>query len=125
MPQPARLFRMTVATRWYDESAGKGRLYEGHFKAARSGSIHTVRQNLANKAIPFFQRTIQKRYGKWIPKDKIRIGFEREESATKASPEVDVEFRDMEFRGKKYSAYPRPSSVMRYVRRRRKRARRR
>jgi len=116
---------MTIGTRWYDETAGKARLYEGHFKAARQGSVHTVRQNLANKGVPFFQRMILKRYGKWIPKSKIRIGFEREQPVAKASPEVDVQFRDMEFRGKRYTAYPRPSSIMRYVRRRRKHARRR
>ena len=114
---------MTIASRWYDEAAGKARLYEGHFKVARQGTIHTVRTKLAEKGVPFFQRTIWTRYHRWIPKSQIRIGYEREESAVKASPEVEVQFRDMEFRGKRYSAYPRPSSKMRYVRRRRKHAR--
>lgn len=120
-----RIFRMTLATRWYDQAAGKARLYEAHFKAARTGSIHTVRTNLADKGVPFFQRTIWKRYHKWIPKSSIRVGFEREQPALKASPEAQIEFRDLEFRGKRYSAYQRPSSVMRYVRRRRKHAPRR
>jgi hypothetical protein len=120
-----RIYRMTVATRWYDGTVGKARLYEGHFKVARQGSIHTVRRNLADKGVPFFQRTIWNRYHKWISKSQIRIGFEREESAFKASPEVQVEFRDLEFRGKRYSAFPRPSSTMRYVRGRRKHVRRR
>jgi hypothetical protein len=124
-PNTIRTYRMTVATRWYDQVAGKARIYEGHFKAARTGSIHTVRRNLADKGVPFFQRTIWKRYRKWIPKSSIRVGFEREQPALKASPEVQIEFRDLEFRGKQYSAYARPSSRMRYVRRRRKHVRRR
>jgi hypothetical protein len=114
---------MTIATRWYDQAAGKARIYEGHFKAARTGSIHTVRRNLADKGVPFFQRTIWKRYRKWIPKSSIRVGFEREQPALKASPEVQIEFRDLEFRGTLYSAYARPSSIMRYVKRSRRHVR--
>jgi hypothetical protein len=115
---------MTIATRWYDQRAQRARSYEAHFKAARHGNIGTVRKKLANKGVPFFQRQIKQRYGVTIPKGKMRISFEREEPATKIEREAHVEFRVMEFRGRQHSAAPSPSKILRYVRRRRKRARR-
>lgn len=121
MALTTRLYRMTIATHWYDKLAGRARSYEAHFKVARHGSISTVRRRLADKGVPFFQRHIKQRYGVTIPKSKMRISFEREEPATKIEREAHVEFRVMEFRGKHYSAVSVPSKILRYVRRRRKR----
>jgi hypothetical protein len=118
-----RLYRMTIATHWYDQPAKRARSFEGHFKVARYGNITTVRKKLADKGVPFFQRVIKQRYGVSIPGRKMRVSFEREEPAQKIDREVQVEFRGMEFRGKHYSAVSAPSRILRYVRRRRRRVR--
>jgi len=119
-----RLYRMTVATQWYDKLAEKERWFEAHFKVARYGSIHTVRRKLAQRGVPFFQRTIQRSHGIWIPKHKIRISFEREEPATKIESKMQIEMRQMEFRGRQREASRMPSRVFGYAKRRRRRGHR-
>jgi len=119
-----RTYRMTAATRWYDELAGKARWFEAHFKVARYGSIHTVRRKLAERGVPFFQRIIQRSHGIWIPKHHIRVSFEREEPATKIESKMQIEMRRMEFRGKQREASRIPSKVFGYAKRRRRRKRR-
>ena len=119
-----RLYRMTVATRWYDELAEKARWFEAHFKASRYGNIHTVRRKLAQRGVPFFQRVIQRSHGIWIPKHHIRISFEREEPAIKIESKMQIELRRMEFRGRQREAIRMPSKVFGYAKRRRRRNRR-
>ena len=76
MALTARLFRMTIATHWYDQPAKRARSFEAHFKVARYGNISAVRRKLADKGVPFFQRVIRQRYGVTIPKGKMRVSFE-------------------------------------------------
>jgi hypothetical protein len=124
MPMIPRLYRMTIATHWYDQPAKRARSFEAHFKIARYGQSTTVRKNLADKGLADFQREIRRRYGVNVLRGKMRVSFEREESARRIDQEAQVEFRGMEFRGKQYGAISAPSKLMRYVKRRRKRVRR-
>jgi hypothetical protein len=116
----ARTYRMTIASTWYDKTARAQREYEAHFSVARRGKIRTVRRHLANRGAPYFQRLIYGRFRRWIPKKKIRISFEREEPARKVQPEITIELRGMQYRGRKWRATPLPSKVLRYAKRRRK-----
>lgn len=118
-----RLYRMTIATRWYDQQAQRARSYEAHFKVARYGNISTVRKRLAQKGVMSFQQVIRHRYGVNIAKSKMKVSFEREEPAVKIDRDVQVEYRGMEFRGRHYSAFSAPSRILHYVRRRRRHAR--
>lgn len=116
-----RGYRMTVASRWYDEPSRCEREYEMHIKAARGGKVRTVRRHLAKRGIPYFQRTIYRRFRRWIPKRQIRASFEREEMGERGEPVIVIETRSMQYRGRDWKAFPFPSKVLTYAKRRRKR----
>lgn len=116
-----RLYQMTIASTWYDKTARAQREYEAHFSGARRGRIRTIRRHLAKRGAPYFQRLIYRRFGKWIPKNKLRISFEREEPARKIQREITIELRGMQYRGRKWKATTIPSKVLRYAKRKRKR----
>jgi hypothetical protein len=117
----ARAYRMTIASTWYDKAARAQREYEAHFSVARRGRIRAIRRRLAKRGRPYFQRLIYRRFRKWIPKNRLRISFEREEAATKVQRNIGIELRAMQYRGRQWIATPFPSKVLRYAKKRRKR----
>ncbi len=112
-----RLYRVTLCSTWYDENAKHVREYEMHYKVARQGSIRDNREYLAKRCVPHFQQTVYRKFKGWIPKGKVRVGFEREQPALKADDVISIEIRRMEGTGKRkmWKAYPLPSKVLSYV----------
>lgn len=116
-----RTFRMTIASTWYDNITQKAREYEMHYKAARRGSIVHVRRHLAKRGIKHFQQTVYRLFKRWIPKNKIRIAFEREELAKKVECLIQIEVRALIGRGRRWTAFGLPSRVLTYSKKKRKR----
>jgi hypothetical protein len=116
-----RTYRMTVASSWYDKKEGCQREYEMHFKATRTGRLRNIRRYLAKRGVPYFQQTIYRMYRRWIPKRTIRVAFEREQPALKSDRLIQIEFRGMQYRGKRWKAIPLPTRVLSYVKKKRKR----
>ena len=117
----ARLYRMTVATSWYDRHAGFKREYEGHYKVARCGSPGRVRRQLARRAMSEFQRQVYRLDGTWVPLRKIRAQPEREEAAAAEQRFIEVYTRVMRYRGRHWSATELPTRTISFTKRRRKR----
>jgi hypothetical protein len=92
-----------------------------HFKVARPGKIRTVRRHLAKRGIPYFQQVIYRRFRRWIPKRQIRARFEREEVGARSEGVIGIETRSMQYRGRDWKAFHRPSKVLTYAKKRRKR----
>lgn len=116
-----RTFRMTISSTWYQKAAGRVQEYELHFKVERRGRIRNIRRYLARRGVPYFQQTVYRLYRRWIPKWKIRVAFEREQPALQTERAISIEVRRMEGRGKRWKAYPLPSKVLSYVKKKRKR----
>jgi hypothetical protein len=114
-----RTYHMTVSTVWYDKASAGAREYELHFTVGRRGKIRTVRRTLAKRGAPYFQRLIHRRTKRWIPLRRIRVRFEREETATRIDSRIRVDGRSMLYRGKRWRAYPLGSWEMNYARKRR------
>ena len=107
-------YRMTA---WYgpayDETSNRGVLtVEAYFKAALEGSRHENRQELADIGIPFFQDQLRELYGISAPEDKIKVKFEREAPAQSLSDVIQVDFREMTYRGREVSARALPSQTI-------------
>lgn len=107
-------YRMTA---WYgpayDETSNRGVLtVEAYFKAALEGSRHENRQELADIGVPVLQDTLRELYGITAPEDKIKIKFEREAPAESQSEAIQVDFREMTYRGKEVSAKALPSQII-------------
>jgi hypothetical protein len=121
----ARLYRMTIATSWYDRHAEYQREYEMHFKSPRRGSIRSNRRALARRGIPYFQREIYRRHHVWIPLRRIRVNFENEqiadETAAAGQRAVEVLIRNMRYKGKHWSATALPTRTISYTKKRRRR----
>lgn len=120
-----RTYRMTISTAWYDEEVGQVREFEAHFKVARRGKIQTIRRYLVKRGLPYFQRVVYRLTGRWPPKHKLRVSFEREEPALKPEKDIFIQMRSMQYVGPKrrWKAFALPSRVLSYVKRRRKRKR--
>jgi hypothetical protein len=118
--RPLRAYRATVSSVWYDAKTKCAREYEQHFRVARRGKIRNVRQHLAKRGVPYFQRTIYRLYKRWIPRRKIKIQFEKEQRATRVEPTITIESRSMTYKGKQWKAIPLPSRTISYAKRRRK-----
>lgn len=116
----ARTYRMTIATKWYDDRSKCEREYEAHSKISRHGEIRTVRWHLAKRVAPYFQQLIYRRFRKWIKKRYLRINFEREEVAAEAERNITTQLRGMQYRGREWKATPFPSKVLGYAKRRRR-----
>jgi len=116
-----RAYRMAVASRWYDEPSRCEREYEMHFKVARPGNIRTVRRRLVKRVIPYFQQVIYRRFRRWISKRQIRARFERQEMEERGEPVIVIETRSMQYRGRDWKAFPFPSKVLTYAKKRRER----
>ena len=84
---------MTVSSVWYDQGEKKAQEYEMHFKTARGTQISRVRRELTNRGIEYFQRRIYREKGRWIRKNKIKVRFEREESAPETERTIGIESR--------------------------------
>jgi hypothetical protein len=117
----AGTYRMTIATKWYDDRSRCAREYEAHSKVSRYGKIRTVRRHLARRVAPYFQQLIYRRFRKWIPKRQLRVSFEREEVATEAERDITIQLRGMQYRGREWVASPFPPKVLSYAKKRRKR----
>jgi hypothetical protein len=107
-------YRMTA---WYgpayDETSNRGVLtVEAYFKAALDGSRHENRKELADIGIPFFQDKLREWYEISTPEEKIKVRFERETPAQTASEAIQVDFREMTYRGKQVSARALPSQII-------------
>jgi len=113
MSSRTRVYRMTLATRGYSLGQNAWSI-EGHYIATLPGEIHDTRQDLADFCIPHFRRKVLRHTGQQVSKDKIRVGWEREESALAPSPDIRVEFRKMTYRGRQTQARRLPSDVLRY-----------
>jgi hypothetical protein len=113
---------MTIARVWYDREAEHVREYEMHYKVAREGNIKKTREYLAKRCVRHFQQNIYRKFKRWIPKRKVRVSFEREQPTVldKSEDLIQIESRRMEIRGKKWKAYPLPSRVLNYVKKKRK-----
>lgn len=105
-------YRMTTSTLWYYMPAQMEQGYEMHFKTARRGKIEDVRRALELEGVAYFQETIHKRFGRWIPRRRIRIGFEREEPAARVQNSVTVQAVYMEYRGGEWKSTVIPSKVL-------------
>ena len=116
-----RAYRMTVASRWYDEPSRCEREYEMHFKVARPGNIRTVRWHMVKRGIPYFQQVIYRRFRRWVPKRQIRARFEREEMEERGEAVIVIETRSMQYRGRDWKSFPFPSKGLTYAKKRRKR----
>jgi hypothetical protein len=107
-------YRMTA---WYgpayDETRNRGVLtVEAYFKASLEGSRHENRQELADIGIPFLQDKLREWYGISAPETKIKVRFEREASAESLSEAIQVDFREMTYRGKQVSAKALASQII-------------
>ena len=117
-----RIYRMTIASVWYDEDAEHVKEFEMHYKVARAGSIRGTRRNLAKRGASHFQQNVYRKFKRWIPKKKIRVSFEREQPGLKTQKLIKIEIRRMEGTGKRnrWKAIPLPSRVLNYVKKKRK-----
>jgi len=120
-PMRVLLYQMTISSAWYDSRERKAKEFELHYKVARHGRITTVRRHLADRGVPHFQRTVYRLSGRWIPKRKVRVRFEREQPALRSQATITVEARRMEYRGKQWKAYVLPTRTLSYARKRRRR----
>ncbi|MGB6680716.1 MAG: hypothetical protein WBF08_05245 [Candidatus Bathyarchaeia archaeon] len=115
-----RLYRMTVASAWYDQKEKNKKEYELHFKIARHGKIRTVRKRLKQRGVKYFQSRVYREFKKWIPRRKVKARFEREEPALKSQPRITVVVRGMEYKGKRWNAFSLPDRILNYAKRRRR-----
>jgi hypothetical protein len=89
----------------YDETSNRGVLtVEAYFKVRLKGSRHESRKKLADTGIPCLQDILQEGYGISAPGDKIKVRFERETPAQTTSEAIQVDFREMTYRGRQVSA---------------------
>jgi hypothetical protein len=114
------LFRMNIASRWYDAKEAFARTYEMEFTTSRKGSPHSVRRTLARRGIPYFQQEIYRRHRVWIPLRQIRVSYEREELAEANDRAIEVLARSMRYRGKQWAATKLPRKVIPYAKKRRR-----
>jgi len=115
-----RLYRMTIASAWYDDRAEVQREFEMHFKVARGGKIRTVRRALGRRGVSYFQHAIYRKYHKWIRKGRIRVSFEREQPALTTERNITISTRGMQYRGKQWKPTPLPLKMLPYAKKKRK-----
>lgn len=118
--QPVREYRMTVASVWYDKDRHAAVEHEMHLKAARRGNIETIRRQLAERGIEYFQQYVYRKERRWIRKSRIKAKFERETPAARTEPLIMIDVRAMEYRGREWKAQPFPRRILSYVKKRRK-----
>jgi hypothetical protein len=116
-----RIYRMTIASAWYDNRAEVQREFEMHFKVARRGQIRTVRRTLARRGIPYFQQSIYRKFGRWIPRRRIRGRNEGEEPGLLVERDIFITGRSMTYRGRDRRATRLPVRVLSYAKRKQKR----
>jgi hypothetical protein len=112
---PINTYRMTTSALGYYLPDHMEEGYEMHFMTARRGKIEDVRRTLESEGVAYFQEEIYNKSGRRIPKKRIRIGFEREEPATRVQNNIVVESRYMEYRSGKWESKPVSSKVSGYA----------
>jgi hypothetical protein len=114
---PINTYRMTASTigKGYYLPAGMEWGYEMHLKTSRSGKIEDIRRVIETEGTEYFQKTMHDEFGRSIPKRRIRVGFEREEPATRVENNVIVRSTYLEYRGGKWESTAMPSKVLRYA----------
>ena len=118
----SRTYKMTIASTWYDKTAGAQREYEMHFEVVRSGKIRNVTRTLRRRGIPYFQQTVYRKFGKWIPRPRIRGKFELiEPTVQRPQRTITVAVRGMQYRGKKWKATKLPPRMLPYAKKKHKR----
>jgi transposase-like protein len=121
-----RLYRMVVASKWYDAEDEFEREHEFYFVTRRKGSIRTVRDTLKRRGIRYFQQAIYRWHHQWIPEHKIRFNYVTEEQAEAVDRAIRIYRRSVRFRGKEYLATRLPATEISYAKKnRRAKARRR
>ena len=75
LKSPVRVYRMTIASVWYDGHASGVKEYEMHYKVAQKGAIRDILDYLAKRCIVHFQQTVYRKFKRCIPKSRIRIAF--------------------------------------------------
>jgi hypothetical protein len=109
-----RTYRMTTSTVWYYHAAHMGQGYEMHFKTARRGKVSEVRRALAEEGVAYFQDTVCGKFGRRIPRSKIRFGFEREEPATGVRNNIEMHARLLEYKRGHWICSPMPREALGY-----------
>ncbi len=112
-----RLYRMTISSILYDPNIGAARGWEMHYRVASSDYILTSRSYLAKRGIENYQNYVYRKTGRWIPKRKIKVRFEREESIPDIDETISIETREMKYIGSQWSATPLPHRRLSYVKR--------
>jgi len=115
-----RLYRMTIATAWYDRRVEFQREYESHFESSRRGPPTRIRRALARRGVAQFQRDIYRTHRVWIPLRRIRVSYEREEQAAAVEKVIKVYTRSMRYRGKQWKATTLPPKVITYAKKNRR-----
>ena len=116
-----RQYRVTVAGRGYDNERKRQLKPELHFTVARRGSIRNVRRQLAKRGVDYYQQRIHREYGIWIPKNRIRVGFEREGPAKKTERSIRIEGLTFAFTGKRTTAVRMASRALSFAKKKQKR----
>jgi len=112
---------MTVAGRGYDNEGKRQLKPELHFTVARRGDIRSVRRQLAKRGVDYYQQRIYRELGLWIPKNHIRVGFEREEPAKKIEKTIRIEGLTFAFTGKRTTAVRMASRALSFAKKKQKR----
>lgn len=120
MTKIVRTYGMTIASAWYDQGAEVQREFEMHFKIARPGKIRSVTRTLRRRGVPYFQQTIYRKFGKWIPRWKLRARFVLIEPATQTQRDIVITTRGMQYRGRHWKAMPIPVRALSYAKKTRK-----
>jgi hypothetical protein len=100
-----RKYKMSVSSVAYDEKDRRLKEYELHFSAIRYGDISSVRHFLAERGIQYFQHLVYRSSGKWIPRQRCKVNFEREEYAGRVSPIMSVLGRRMVYVNDRWESY--------------------
>jgi hypothetical protein len=122
--KPLRLYRMTIATFWYDSETRQLVEYEMHFKIARRGKLRTVRARLAKLGVKHLQSWLRRHLKISIPKGKLKIAFEREAHAKVQQQKASVRRFVMHRVKGRWTSKELPAGTMSYVRRRRRKKKR-
>jgi len=119
--RPARLYRMTISTFWYNEDTHQLSEYEAHFKIPRRGDIRHVRRKLAEKGLGHFKRWLKREDKTWKPEEqyrKIKVAFEKERYARKEAAYASVRRFVMRRVKRRWVAKELPVGKMRYTKKR-------
>lgn len=99
-------YQMTVSTVWYNCFVGRGEGFEMYFETARRGKIADVRKELESEGTAYFQKAFYDRFGRRIPRRKLRVGFEHEEPATRVQNNILVQATSIKYYDGRWNSTP-------------------